>query len=53
MKIQILILSVLCTLHSIVDAQKLQIVVEHNVEDCEYRAQNGDLVYTYYTVRIE
>lgn len=48
-----LILSVLTALCCAVDIQKLQIVVENNVEDCEYRAQNGDLVYTYYTVSIE
>lgn len=53
MKIIAIILCVLCTLRSTVDSQKLQIVVENNVEDCKYRVQNGDLVYTYYTVRIE
>lgn len=53
MKSNLLILSIVCALHCTVDAKKLQIVVENNVEDCEYRAQNGDRVYTYYTVRIE
>lgn len=43
---------VLVALISIVNAQKLQITVEENVDDCEYRAQNGDLLYTYYTVSI-
>lgn len=41
----------LCTTVGVIDAQKLQITVENNVDDCEYRVQNGDLVYTYYTVR--
>jgi len=53
MKIIALILSVLATVCCTVDAEKLQIVVENNVEDCEYRVQNGDLVYTYYTVCIK
>lgn len=44
---------VLTTLSSIVIAEKLQIIVEENIEDCEYRAQNGDSLYTYYTVSIE
>ncbi|KAG4079455.1 hypothetical protein HA402_005152 [Bradysia odoriphaga] len=38
---------------SIVIAEKLQIIVEENVEDCEYRAQNGDSLYTFYTGTFE
>lgn len=48
--IVLLVLAALCS--TVVDAQKLQIVVENNVDDCEHRVQNGDLVYTYYTVRL-
>ncbi len=44
---------VFVALSSVVIAEKLQIIVEENVEDCEYRAQNGDSLYTYYTVSIE
>lgn len=47
----LLVLAALCST-AVVDAQKLQIVVENNVDDCEHRVQNGDLVYTYYTVRL-
>lgn len=48
-----LIFSILAALSCVVSAEKLQIIVEENVDDCEYRAQNGDRVYTYYTVNIE
>lgn len=47
------VLSGLCILFSTVNAVgNLQIIVENNIDDCEYRSQNGDLLYTYYTVRI-
>lgn len=48
-----LIFSTLAALSCLVIAEKLQIIVEEYVDDCEYRAQNGDRLYTYYTVNIE
>lgn len=36
-----------------INAEKLQITVEENVDDCEYRSENGDLLFTYYTVSFE
>ncbi|KAJ6643363.1 Peptidyl-prolyl cis-trans isomerase FKBP2 [Pseudolycoriella hygida] len=44
---------VLAALSSIVNSQKLQITVEENIEDCQYRAQKGDTLYTYYTGTFE
>lgn len=49
MKSFLVILSVLAAV-SCINAQKLQIGIKKRVENCEIKAQKGDLVHIHYTV---
>lgn len=50
MKSFLVILSVLLAIDWTMAAQKLQIGIKKRVENCEMKAQKGDLVHVHYTV---
>lgn len=51
MKGFVVILSLLAAV-SCINAQKLQIGIKKRVENCEIKAQKGDLVHIHYTVKV-
>lgn len=51
MKSFIVILSIFLAIDYTMAAQKLQIGIKKRVENCEQKAQKGDLVHVHYTVR--
>lgn len=51
MKSFVVILSILLAIDYTMAAQKLQIGIKKRVENCEMKAQKGDLVHVHYTVR--
>lgn len=50
MKNLVALLSLLAVFGSTIAAQKLQIGIKKRVENCEIKAQKGDLVHIHYTV---
>lgn len=52
MKKIITILSLLAAVSGTIAAQKLQIGIKKRVENCEIKAQKGDLVHIHYTVNV-
>lgn len=51
MKSFVVILSIFLAIDYTMAAQKLQIGIKKRVENCEMKAQKGDLVHVHYTVR--
>lgn len=51
MKSFFVILSIFLAINWTMAAQKLQIGIKKRVENCEMKAQKGDLVHVHYTVR--
>lgn len=52
MKNVTILLSIFAALSFSVSAQKLQIGIKKRVENCEIKAQKGDLVHIHYTVSV-
>lgn len=50
MKSFLVILSIFLAIDYTMAAQKLQIGIKKRVENCEMKAQKGDLVHVHYTV---
>lgn len=50
MKSFVVILSIFLAIDFAMAAQKLQIGIKKRVENCEMKAQKGDLVHVHYTV---
>lgn len=53
MKNLVALLSLLAVIGSTIAAQKLQIGIKKRVENCEIKAQKGDLVHIHYTGTLE
>lgn len=53
MKNIVALLSLFAVFGSTIAAQKLQIGIKKRVENCEIKAQKGDLVHIHYTVSSE
>lgn len=51
MKSSLVILSIFLVIDWAMAAQKLQIGIKKRVENCEMKAQKGDLLHMHYTVR--